>query len=60
MSAEAFDWLILVGGFITALGIGSVIAAIIESRMEWRRERAERLPEPNCRARVYRRWRVPE
>ena len=60
MSAEAFDWLILVGGFIAALGIGSVIAAIIESRMEWRREREERLPEPNCRARVSRRWRVPE
>ena len=60
MTNEAFDWLILVGGFIIALGIGSVIAAIIESRMEWRREREERLPEPNCRARVVRRWRVPE
>ena len=60
MSAEAFDWLILVGGFIIALGIGSVIAAIIESRMEWRREREQRLPPPNCRARVERRWGVPE
>ncbi len=60
MSAEAFDWFILVGGFIIALGIGSVIAAIIESRMEWRREREERLPPPNVRARVYRRWGVPE
>jgi hypothetical protein len=60
MSAEAFDWLILVGGFIIALGIGSVIAAIIESRMEWRREREERLPPPEWRARVVRRWRVPE
>jgi len=60
MSAEAFDWFILVGGFITALGIGSVIAAIVESHMEWRREREERLPPPNVRARVYRRWRVPE
>ena len=60
MTNEAFDWLMLVGGFIIALGIGSVIAAIIESRMEWRREREERLPEPNCRARVVRRWRVPE
>lgn len=60
MSTEAFEWLCLTAGFIAALGIGSVIAAIIESRMEWRRERAERLPEPNCRARVYRRWRVPE
>lgn len=60
MSAEAFDWLILVGGFIIALGIGSVIAVIIESRMEWRREREQRLPPPEWRARVVRRWRVPE
>ena len=60
MTNEAFGWLILVVGFIAALGIGSVIAAIVESRMEWRREREERLPEPNCRARVSRRWRVPE
>jgi len=60
MSAEAFDWLIVVGGFIAALGIGSVIAAIVESHMEWRREREQRLPPPNVRARVYRRWRVPE
>ena len=60
MTNETFGWLILVVGFIAALGIGSVIAAIVESHMEWRRERAERLPEPNCRARVYRRWRVPE
>ena len=60
MTNEAFDWLMLVGGFIIALGIGSVIAAIIESRMEWRREREERLPPPAWRARVVRRWRVPE
>jgi uncharacterized membrane protein YraQ (UPF0718 family) len=60
MTNEAFGWLILVVGFIAALGIGSVIAAIVESWLEWRREREERLPEPNCRARVYRRWRVPE
>ena len=60
MSTEAFDWLILVGGFIAALDIGSVIAAIIESRMEWRREREQRLPPPEWRARVVRRWRVPE
>ena len=60
MSTEAFDWLILVVGFIAALGIGSLIAAVIESRMEWRREREQRLPEPEWRARVVRRWRVPE
>ena len=60
MSAEAFDWFILVVGFIAGLGLGSLIAAVIESRMEWRREREQRLPEPNCRAKVVRRWGVPE
>ena len=60
MSNEALEWLLIPLGVIIALGIGSVIAAIVESWLEWRRERAERLPEPNCRARVVRRWRVPE
>lgn len=60
MNTEAFDWLMLVSGLIIALGIGAVIAAIIESRMEWRREREQRLPPPEWRARVVRRWRVPE
>ena len=60
MTNEAFGWLILVGGFIIALGIGSIIGAIVESYIERRREREERLPPPNVRARVYRRWRVPE
>ena len=60
MTNEAFGWLILVGGFIIALGIGSIIGAIVESYIELRRQRNERLPEPNCRARVVRRWRVPE
>ena len=60
MPTEAFDWLLIPLGFIIALGVGSVIAAIIESRMEWRREREERLPPPEWRARVVRRWRVPE
>ena len=60
MSTEAFDWVILVGGFIVALGIGSVIGAIVESYLERRREQRQRLPEPNCRARVVRRWGVPE
>ena len=60
MSAEAFDWLLIPLGVIIALGIGSVIGAIVESRMEWRRERKQRLPEPNCRAKVVRRWGVPE
>ena len=60
MSAEAFDWAVIVTAFIVALGIGSVIGAVVESRMEWRREREQRLPPPNCRARVERRWGVPE
>ena len=60
MNTEAFDWLCLVIGFITALGIGAIIGAIVESWLELRRERRERLPEPNVRARVVRRWKVPE
>ena len=60
MTNEAFDWVILVGGVIIALGIGAAIGAIVESYIELRRQRNERLPEPNCRARVVRRWRVPE
>ena len=60
MSAEAFDWLLIPLGVIIALGIGSVIGAIVESYLELRRQRNERLPEPNCRARVVRRWKVPE
>jgi hypothetical protein len=60
MSTEAFDWAVIVTAFIVALGIGSVIGAVVESRMEWRREREQRLPPPEWRARVVRRWRVPE
>jgi hypothetical protein len=60
MSTEAFDWAVIVTAFIVALGIGSVIGAIVESRMEWRREREQRLPPPEWRARVVRRWKVPE
>ena len=60
MPTEAFDWLLIPLAFIVALGIGSVIGAVVESRMEWRREREQRLPPPEWRARVVRRWRVPE
>lgn len=60
MSTEAFDWLCLTAGFIAALGIGAAIGAIVESYIELRRQRNERLPPPNVRARVYRRWGVPE
>ena len=60
MTNEAFDWLCLVIGFITALGIGAIIGAIVESWLELRRERNQRLPDPEWRARVVRRWKVPE
>lgn len=60
MSTEAFDWAVIVVAFIVALGIGSMIGAVVESWMERRREQRQRLPEPNCRAKVTRRWGVPE
>lgn len=60
MTNESFAWLALTAGFIVALGIGAFVGAIVESFIERRRERNERLPEPSCRARVVRRWRVPE
>lgn len=60
MTTESFDWLVLTAGIFAALGIGAIIGAIVESFIERRRQRNERLPEPNCRSRVYRRWGVPE
>ena len=60
MSTEAFDWAVIVTAFIVALGVGSMIGAVVESYLERRREQRQRLPEPNCRARVERRWGVPE
>ncbi len=60
MSTEAFDWLLIPLGVIVALGVGSMIGAVVESYLERRREQRQRLPEPNCRARVVRRWGVPE
>ena len=60
MSAEMLDWLILTGLLFVAVAVASTIAAIIESWLEWRRERNERLPPPEWRARVVRRWKVPE
>ena len=56
----AFDWLILTAGIFAAIAAAAGIAAIIESRMEWKREREQRLPPPEWRARVVRRWGVPE
>ena len=55
MTNESFAWLALTAGFIAALGVGAIIGAIVESYIERRRQRNERLPEPNCRARVVRR-----
>ena len=60
MSAEMLDWLILTGLLFAAVAVASTIAAIIESWLEWRRERNQRLPDPEWRARVVRRWKVPE
>ena len=59
MSA-AWDWLILTGALFVVVAVASTIAAIIESWLEWRRECNERLPDPEWRARVVRRWKVPE
>ena len=62
MSSEAFDWLVVLTMWIGALGLGALIGMICESWLEWRRERRSnrRLPAPEWRARVVRRWRVPE
>lgn len=43
-----------------AIGLAALVCAVLESWLEWRRERNQRLPPPNCRARVTRRWNVPE
>lgn len=60
MNTEMLDWLILTGLVFVAVAVCSTIAAIIESWLEWRREREQRLPDPEWRARVTRRWGVPE
>lgn len=60
MSAEAFDWLVVLTAWFVAIGVGAFVGMVAESIIEWRRERRQRLPEPNVRARVVRRWRVPE
>ena len=60
MTNEAFSWLFFTLGFFIAIGVLAAVAAIFESQWQRRRDRNERLPEPNCRARVYRRWGVPE
>lgn len=60
MSPEAFDWLCLVFWWVIFIGIGAFFGMLTESWMEWRREREQRLPQPEWRARVVRRWKVPE
>lgn len=60
MSAEAFDWLFFTLGFIVAIGVLAAVAAIVESQWQRKRDREQRLPPPAWRARVVRRWRVPE
>ena len=60
MSAAAFDWLVVTAAIFAAVAVAATIAAIIESWLEWKREREQRLPDPEWRARVVRRWGVPE
>lgn len=60
MSGEAFDWLCVLTAWFVVIGVGAFVGMVVESWMEWRREREERLPPPNVRARVVRRWGVPE
>lgn len=60
MSAEAFDWLIVTVGILIGIAALAGVAALIESQWERKRDREQRLPPPEWRARVYRRWGVPE
>ena len=62
MSSEAFDWLVLLTLWIGGFGVAAFIGVVFESWAEWRRERRtnRRLPAPEWRARVQRRWGVPE
>lgn len=59
MSAEAFDWLVLGLCIFIALGAGAVVVGIYEWWAERERDRRP-LPPPEWRARVVRRWKVPE
>jgi hypothetical protein len=45
---------------IGAIGIAAFACAVLESWLEWRRERDQYVPPPNIRSRVTRRWNVPE
>lgn len=62
MSSEAFDWFVVLAMWFAILGVGALIGVLWESHAEWRRERRtnRRLPAPEWRARVQRRWGVPE
>lgn len=60
MSNETFDWMVVLVAWLVLLGVGSIVGAIVESYLERRRERNQRLPPPAWRARVVRRWGVPE
>lgn len=60
MTNESFAWLFFTLGFIVAIGVLAAVAAIFESQWQRRRDREQRLPPPEWRARVVRRWKVPE
>jgi hypothetical protein len=60
VSNEAFDWLVVLTLWMAVIGAGAFVGMVWESWAEWRREREQRLPPPEWRARVVRRWKVPE
>ena len=67
MSDEAFSWFVLLALWFALFGSAAFIGVIVESWLEWRRERRtnRRLPHPEWRARVHRRqthtdWRVDD
>jgi hypothetical protein len=60
VSNEAFDWLVVLTLWVAVIGLGAFVGMVWESWAEWRRERRQRLPPPAWRARVVRRWGVPE
>jgi hypothetical protein len=57
MSNEAFDWFVLLTGWFVLLAVGGLVGMLVESWLEWRRERRRNLGEPEWRARTLGGWR---